>query len=90
MDPPPTDFSTGHDFLDSIMRCGLYLGAVFQIICLAAVVMAPDRAGDSSVQGKELEGSDDEVSDHSTPQATPRRPPHAHHRQRRQEKKKRR
>ncbi|XP_034241925.1 protein MANBAL-like [Thrips palmi] len=90
MESHGADINTSPDFLDSLMRCGLYLGAFFQLICLAAVVMAPDRSGDSSVQGKDLDGSDDEVSDHSTPQATPRRPPHGHHRQRRQEKKKRR
>ena len=90
MEPAGADVTGGNDFLDSVMRCGLYLGAIFQLICLAAVVMAPDRSCDSSVQGKDYDGSDDEISDHSTPQATPRRPAHGHHRQRRQEKKKRR
>ena len=52
VEPPGADVTSGNDFLDSVMRCGLYLGAVFQLICLAAVVMAPDRAGDTSSQGK--------------------------------------
>lgn len=57
MEPPGADITSGHDFLDSVMRCGLYLGAAFQLICLAAVVMAPDRAGDTSVQGKVIKMS---------------------------------
>ncbi|PNF40391.1 Protein anon-73B1 [Cryptotermes secundus] len=78
------------DFVDSVLRCGLYLGAIFQLICIAAAVVVPDKMGDSnSSYCKELELSDDEGSEHSTPQATPRRP-HAHHRPRKQEKKKRR
>ncbi|XP_069703270.1 protein anon-73B1 isoform X4 [Periplaneta americana] len=78
------------DFVDSVLRCGLYLGAIFQFVCIAAAVVMPEKMGDSNTNYcKELELSDDEGSDHSTPQATPRRP-HVHHRPRKQEKKKRR
>ncbi|XP_067004185.1 protein MANBAL [Anabrus simplex] len=78
------------DFVDSILRCGLYFGAIFQLICIAAAVVVPDRMSDSNLScNKDFEPSDDEGSDHSTPQATPRRP-HIHHRPRKQEKKKRR
>ncbi|XP_063230638.1 protein MANBAL [Bacillus rossius redtenbacheri] len=78
------------DFMESLLRCGLYLGAVFQLICIAAAVILPDKVSDSAGSYcKELDVSEEEGSEHSTPQATPRRP-HGHHRPRKQEKKKRR
>jgi hypothetical protein len=36
------------DFVDSVLRCGLYLGAVFQLICIAAAIVMPDKMGDSN------------------------------------------
>jgi hypothetical protein len=36
------------DFVDSVLRCGLYLGALFQLICIAAAIVMPDRMGDSN------------------------------------------
>jgi hypothetical protein len=36
------------DFVDSVLRCGLYLGAIFQLICIAAAVVMPDKIGDSN------------------------------------------
>lgn len=84
------------DLVDSILRCGLYFGAMFQVICITAAVVIPDKMNDFTANYKEAEGSEDEASDRSTPQATPRRPAHAHththahHRARKQEKKKRR
>jgi hypothetical protein len=36
------------DFVDSVVRCGLYLGAIFQLICIAAAVVMPDKMGDSN------------------------------------------
>ncbi|XP_049807182.1 protein anon-73B1 [Schistocerca nitens] len=77
------------DIVDSVIRYGLYFGAVFQLVCIAAAVIMPDSTGDTNSVLKDLEISDDEGSEHSTPQATPRRP-HIHHRPRKQEKKKRR
>lgn len=74
------------DMLDSVIRCGLYLGAIFQLLCIAAVVALPERNYDAHFAKDDL--SDDDGSEGS-PQATPRRP-HAHHRARKQEKKKRR
>ncbi|XP_018573933.1 protein anon-73B1 [Anoplophora glabripennis] len=73
------------DMTATIVRYGLYLGAVFQIICLAACIFMPLSAEDNS-WGSRVD-SDDESSEQSTPQNTPRRP---HHRIRKQEKKKRR
>ncbi|XP_075235457.1 protein anon-73B1 [Lycorma delicatula] len=77
------------DLMDSVIRCGLYLGAIFQLVCIAAVVILPERTTDGSASClKDGDVSDDEGSEGS-PHATPRRP-HAHHRTRKQEKKKRR
>lgn len=36
------------DFMDTILRFGLYLGAVFQLICIAAVIVVPERVDQSS------------------------------------------
>lgn len=36
------------DFVDSVLRCGLYLGAIFQLICIAAAIVMPDKMGDSN------------------------------------------
>ncbi|XP_046396542.1 protein anon-73B1 [Ischnura elegans] len=71
---------------DTVLRCGLYLGALFQLICIAAVVIVPEQTGDTA--SKDGDQSEDDVSDHSSPHTTPRRP-HIYHR-RKQDKKKRR
>lgn len=36
------------DFVDSVLRCGLYLGAIFQLVCIAAAIVMPDKMGDSN------------------------------------------
>jgi len=73
------------DMTATIVRYGLYLGAVFQLICLLACIYKPDTTEEANNWHRN--DSDDESSEHSTPQNTPRRP---HHRARKQEKKKRR
>ena len=40
------------DFYDTILRCGLYFGAVFQLICIAAVVIIPDNSSSGSGNSK--------------------------------------
>ncbi|RZC33973.1 UPF0239 domain containing protein [Asbolus verrucosus] len=72
------------DMTATIVRYGLYLGALFQIACLTACIFMPDSSDDNWFSRGD---SDDESSEQSTPQNTPRRP---YHRTRKQEKKKRR
>ncbi|XP_054273902.1 protein MANBAL-like [Macrosteles quadrilineatus] len=74
------------DFMDTVIRYGLYIGAVFQLVCIAAVIVLPEKYDSSSMKDGDM--SEEDLSEGS-PQATPRRP-HAHHRPRKQEKKKRR
>ncbi|CAH0765146.1 unnamed protein product [Bemisia tabaci] len=75
--------SGSEDLLESLIRCGLYIGAVFQFICIVAVVYLPDTPGTSIKDGCMDEDSED------SPQTTPRRP-FNHHRSRKLDKKKRR
>nr|CAH7732818.1 unnamed protein product [Callosobruchus chinensis] len=74
------------DITATIVRYGLYLGAVFQIVCLAACIFITDTSEDNTSWGSRVD-SDEESSEQSTPQNTPRRP---YHRSRKQDKKKRR
>lgn len=76
-----------------VIRYGLYIGAVFQMICLGAVIfMVPKTSSKTSAMGaiwNFLKGENFEEynSNHSSPQETPKRP---FHRSRKQDKKKRR
>ncbi|KAF2899438.1 hypothetical protein ILUMI_06734 [Ignelater luminosus] len=74
------------DMTATIVRYGLYLGALFQIVCLVACIVLPESPDDHTNWSTKGD-SDDESSEQSTPQNTPRRP---HHRSRKQDKKKRR
>ncbi|XP_012270601.1 protein anon-73B1 isoform X1 [Orussus abietinus] len=69
---------------EQILRIGLYLGAVFQVACILAIVLYQSGPNDGVAALKD-DPSDVECSENS-PQVTPRRP----HRPRKQEKKKRR
>lgn len=76
------------ELVDELLRYGLFLGAIFQLLCIAAVVFVPPKeegkdAGDSS--------DEDNPSDGLALQAASHRH-QAHHagRRSRQEKKKRR
>ncbi|XP_046594651.1 uncharacterized protein LOC107225636 isoform X2 [Neodiprion lecontei] len=75
---------TEETLFEQLLRIGLYLGAVFQIICLLAIVVYQAGPSDGVTALKD-DPSDVECSENS-PQVTPRRP----HRLRKQEKKKRR
>ncbi|CAB0036784.1 unnamed protein product [Trichogramma brassicae] len=69
---------------EQLIRYGLYIGAVFQVACILAIVAYNGVSSDSITTLKD-DPSDIECSENS-PQVTPRRP----HRARKQEKKKRR
>lgn len=36
-------------FLESILRYGLFLGAIFQLVCILAVIVIPTSKGDEQV-----------------------------------------
>ncbi|CAH0554772.1 unnamed protein product [Brassicogethes aeneus] len=76
------------DMTSTIVQYGLYLTALFQIVCLAAVVFVQDESQENFYHDSEAEDDGEHSSEHSTPQTSPRRP--IHHRIRKQEKKKRR
>lgn len=42
------------DMTATIVRYGLYLGAIFQIVCLAACIFMPDSAEDYSSWGSRV------------------------------------
>ncbi|CAD7088529.1 unnamed protein product [Hermetia illucens] len=72
------------DLLSSIIRYGLYLGAIFQLICIGACIFLPNP----SPSGSHGFSENGECSpEHSSSQNTPKRP---HFRVRKQDKKKRR
>jgi Uncharacterised protein family (UPF0239) len=45
---------TPDDFMDTLLKIGLYLGAVFQLICIAAVIVVPEKLTDSSVKVRDI------------------------------------
>ncbi|KAL0276873.1 UNVERIFIED_CONTAM: hypothetical protein PYX00_004344 [Menopon gallinae] len=77
------------DLMDTILRCGLYFGAIFQIICIAAVVIISENSSSGVASGKDTDGSEDEMSDQNSPLESPKKP-QVHHKTRKTEKKKRR
>ncbi|TGZ46371.1 Protein anon-73B1 [Temnothorax longispinosus] len=83
---------------EQLLRFGLYVGAMFQIMCLLAIVVYQAGPSDGvaalkvpsswtvSQTGAETDDPSDVECSENSPQVTPRRP----HRPRKQEKKKRR
>ncbi|CAG9805298.1 unnamed protein product [Chironomus riparius] len=67
------------DLLTILIRYGLYFGAIFQVVCIAAVIFLKDNS-------KTLNHDSDTESSEISPQLTPKK----HHRGRKLEKKKKR
>ncbi|VVC41230.1 Uncharacterised protein family UPF0239 [Cinara cedri] len=72
------------EIFDVVIRYGLYIVAVFQLVCITTIFLLTDQSNDSK---DNCDGSEYD-SDGST-FASPRRP-YSHHRSRKQDKKKRR
>lgn len=72
------------DIVDTFLRYGLFIGAVFQLLCIGAVIVMPDS---KSTLFHEQEFSDDErSSDQGSPTISPN---HKHHKKSRGKKKQR-
>ncbi|XP_076029605.1 protein MANBAL [Oratosquilla oratoria] len=75
---------TETDMFDEVLKYGLFLGAIFQLVCIGAVIFVPSRD-----DKKDGDSSDDDGSEHGSPHSAPHRAHNSHHR-RKQDKKKRR
>lgn len=73
------------DMTATVVKVLLFLGALFQMVCLGACIFVRESTNDSNWAPRE---SEDDSSTQSTPQNTPRRPYHRNNRK--IEKKKRR
>lgn len=49
------------DLADNLLRVGLAIGAVFQLLCIAAAVWVPAKEGENRESG-DTNSSDDDVS----------------------------
>ncbi|XP_027216728.1 protein anon-73B1 [Penaeus vannamei] len=76
---------TETDIFDEVLKYGLFLGAIFQLVCIGAVIFVPSR--DDKRDG---DSSDDDGSDHGSPHTSPPHRGHNQHHRRKQDKKKRR
>ncbi|XP_028667919.1 protein MANBAL [Erpetoichthys calabaricus] len=45
-------------FLENVLRYGLFLGAIFQIICIIAVIVPSSRLSESDAEHSEQRGVD--------------------------------
>ncbi|KAF8790018.1 hypothetical protein HNY73_005106 [Argiope bruennichi] len=75
------------DIVDELLRYGLFFSAIFQLVCIAAVIFVPARE-----ESRECIDSSDEDTSSDFPIQQPAHRHHGHHvsRRNRQEKKKRR
>jgi len=73
------------DVVDTFLRYGLFIGAIFQLICIGAVIVMPDNKSECC---HDSDCSEDErsISDQGSPHISPH---HKHHRQKRDKKKRR-
>ncbi|XP_050057879.1 protein anon-73B1 isoform X2 [Aphis gossypii] len=77
------------EVFDAVIRYGLYLVAIFQLVCITTVFLLTDQSNDSKVIIKKENGDGSEYDSDGSTFASPRRP-YSHHRSRKQDKKKRR
>ncbi|CAH1394193.1 unnamed protein product [Nezara viridula] len=71
---------------DFLIRVGLYIGAIFQLTCIFAIIILPDKKNDTMQKKNHADISDQEHWD-SSPANPPR---NFQHKTRKQDKKKRR
>ncbi|XP_024082547.1 protein MANBAL [Cimex lectularius] len=69
-----------------LIRVGLYIGAIFQLTCILAIIILPDKNTNSPLSGsRNIDNSDQQQWESSSAPAR-----HSHNRARKQDKKKRR
>ncbi|KAL7643721.1 UNVERIFIED_CONTAM: hypothetical protein RMT77_005727 [Armadillidium vulgare] len=73
------------NIFDEFLKYGLFLGAIFQIVCIGAVVFIPGKD-----DRKDGDSSDEDGSDHGSPHISAPQRNHVPYHRRKQDKKKRR
>jgi len=61
------------DMMDTFLRYGLFLGAVFQLICIGAVIIMPDSSEAAPDTTNDSDSDEAQTSDQESPQVSPTR-----------------
>jgi hypothetical protein len=73
------------DIVDVLLRYGLFVGAIFQLVCIGAVIIMPDSKSDG-LNDSDVSEDEPSASDRESPQISPN---HKQYRSKREKKKRR-